>query len=229
MTTVRAREYLWPRTMAIISRGKEVECYWIPAAGVLSVHVSNIQSYKASVSAFGLRKKIIGSNGTFVYFMPITYHFVSCFRYFALNILYLSSYTSIKNTTNNRITLSPPFYFPIYNSLSFASFIVGHKLAVKSSQQSQKYSDKSWFTLQPKESCTNIEILYPYLLELSLRWQSQRGNWINEFSATISRNYFYDKKDTKAGPKIHPSNHPRKQPENPWKRGQDKGAGYLIS
>jgi len=93
---------------------------------------------------------------------------------------------------------------------------------VKSSQQSQKYSDKSWFTFEPKESCTNIEILYPYLLELSLRWQSQRGNWINKFSATISRNYFYDKKDTKAGPKIHPSNHPRKQPEKPESGGRTK-------
>lgn len=38
----------------------------------------------------------------------------------------------------------------------------------------------------------NIEILYPYLF--GGQGQSWRGNWINEFSATISRNYFYDKK-----------------------------------
>lgn len=133
--------------------------------------------------------------------------------------------------------------FPHWLSFFWGSFFFGQKpnshksiwtnRDLRSSQekvgQILKYYIHIYWSCLSGESNTIRGAQYP---------QSQRGNWINEFSATISRNYFYDKKDTKVRTMVGEL---RSQTKNPsiqatpkertgWDGGRTKDyASYLIS
>lgn len=234
MTTVRAREYLWPGTMAIICRPEERGKIFVePSQGYIQILQQWKQLYKKQEVM--VTKLVFFSIIWLIKYFSLRLCYKKIFIYYDISLNLGLTFPKRNHNKSTYKSLSTYLQLVSFSLLSYLFLLLfGPKTRCEIEPRVTRVFGQIVIYVRAKgklHKYWNIISIFIGAAPMPEQWDTRKASEEIESmnlvrpSAEIT---FMIKKILKPGPKIHPS-----QATTPKghcrKRGQDNGAGYLIS